>query len=227
MLVKEFLNKSDIESYKVFMAGYDNIEYQKSFSSWSGKQRPRYTNGLVSTYDMLTELADASVEVVNDFGNFLEEFGSLEVVDEKADNTYNYSGYLDHYLNFTILELENDQVLVSLAVGTGLDPRYGYTKNVLMIFDDEYIFIDTLSQNFGLLDFDVRDGEKTFSASFDAGALSEGGLLSLFDNETMEEIFSDEVLMDPRDLEDIQITVSEMLKSKVSIANVCYYWDAL
>lgn len=227
MLVKEFFNKNEIESFQTFMQNYDSIEYQKSFSSWSGMERPKYTDGLVSTYDLLGELAEASVEVVNDFGNFMKEYGYLEVVSEKGDNTYNYNGYLDRYINFNVLELESDQVLVSLAVGTSLDPRYNYTRNVIMLFDDEYNFIDVLSQNFGLVDFEVKVKEKTFSASFDASALSEYGMLSIVNNETGEEMFYNEVLVDTRDLEDIKVTVEEMLEDKVKIENLCYYWDAL
>lgn len=226
MLVKEFFNKNEVESFQTFMQNYDNIEYQKSFVSWSGMKRPRYVEGLVSAYDLLNELANASVEVVNDFNDFMKEYGSLEVVSEKGDNTYNYNGHLDHYLNFNVLELESDQVMVSLAVGTGLDPRYGYTRNIIMIFDNEYNFMDALSTNFELFSCEARANGKLYEVGFDASATSECGLLSIFESETGEQIFYDEALVDVGDLEDMQSTVSKVLEAKVTIENPCYFWYA-
>ena len=228
MLVRDLFDETEnLESFKTFMKEYGDIEYQASFSSWSGKKNPKRTDGLVSTYDLLEELANASAETADNFDVFLEDYGDLEVVSEKGDNTYNYNGFLDHYINFNVLYLENDQMLVSLAVGTGLDPRYGYTKNVLMVFDDEDSFLYALSTGYSLFSCEARANDKTYEVDFSGSATSECGLLSIFDSETGEQIFCDEVLLDSTDQEDIQTTVEEILESKVAIENLCYYWDAL
>lgn len=228
MLVNEFVNNVETQSYEDFMKNYGDLEYQASWASYSTTKHPRRTNGLISTYDLFDELGLNSEFVVNDVDKFVDEYGDLEILEDHYDNTYNYNGYLDHYVEFHYFELENDQVLVTLSVGLGLDPRSAYTKNVAMIFEDSYDFLETLSTDFQLLDFEFTDlyGKKYYG-SFDAGALSELGYLNITDPKTNENIYYDEAYMDTTDTEDISDVVATSLETdKISIDKINYFWYA-
>ena len=227
MFVREIVNELTTESYEKFMKNYGDLEYQKSFATNTTVKHPLRTNGLISTYDLLNELCGYG-EPVNDVSGFLDEYGNMEVVSDKYDNTYNYNGYLDHYINFSIFDLENDQVLVTLSVGLGLDPRSTYTKNIAMIFENEYDFLEAFSKDFQLLDFEfVAFGGKKFYGSFDAGALSEFGYLSIKDQTTGENVYYDETIMDAGDVDDIKDTVAEILETdEISIDKINYFWYA-
>ena len=190
MLINEIVSENNTQGFNEFMKGFDGLEYQKSFATNTTVKRPLRTNGLISTYDLLNEISEYG-EPVNDISEFLEEYGNLEILSDKYDNTYNYNGYLDHYVIFSVFELESDQVLVTLSVGLGLDPRSFYTKNVALIFENEYDFLEAFAKDYQLLDFEFTafDGKK-FYGSFDAGALSEFGCLDITDQKTGESIYS-------------------------------------
>ena len=226
MFVNEIVNTVDTESFKKFMKNFDGLDYEKSFANNETIKKPLRTNGLVSTYDVLDNLAKYG-EAVNDIPEFLEEYGQMEILEDKYDNSYNYSGYLDRYVDFGMFSLENDQVLVTLAVGFGLDPRGGYTNKVAFIFEDEYSFLEIFESGWQLLEFEFTafNGKK-FYASFDGGALSEYGYLSIIDQETGEEKFYDETVLDSTDKEDIKDTINEIMETEsVEIDKVNYFWE--
>ena len=227
MFVNEIVNTVDTESFEEFMENFGGLEYQKSFATNTTVKHPLRINGLISTYDLLNELKYYG-EPVNDVEEFLSEYGNMEILSDKYDNTYNYNGYLDHYINFSMFDLENDQTLVTLSVCLGLDPRSAYTKNIAMIFESEYDFLEAFAKDCQLLDFEFTafDGKK-FYGSFDAGALSEFGYLSITDQVTGETEYYDETLMDSTDVEDICDTVAEILEvDKISIDKINYFWYA-
>ena len=227
MLVKEIVNTVDAESFSEFMENFGGLEYQKSFATNTTVKHPLRTNGLISTYDLLNELKEYG-EPVNDISEFLDEYGNMEVVSDKYDNTYNYNGYLDNYIDFGMFDLENDQTLVTLSVCLGLDPRSAYTKNVALVFENEYDFLEAFSKDYQLLDFEFTafNGKK-FYGSFDAGALSEFGYLNIEDQATGETEYYDETFMNSTDVEDICDTVAEILEvDKISIDKINYFWYA-
>lgn len=228
MKVNEVVNNVETQGYEEFMKNYGDLEYQANWAGYSTTKHPRHTNGLISTYDLFDELGLHSEFVVNDVDSFDCEYGDLEVLEDHYDNTYNYNGYLDNYVEFHYFELENDQVLVTLSVGLGLDPRSAYTKNVAMIFESEYDFLETFSKDWQLLDFEFTafNGKKLYG-SFDAGALSEFGYLNIKDQSTGESVCYDETIMDSGDVEDICDTVAETLEvDKISIDKINYFWYA-
>lgn len=227
MLVSEIVNKIETQGYEDFMKNYDDLEYQAKWTGFSTTKLPRSTDGLISTYDLLDELGLNSEFVVNDVDSFVDEYGDLEIIQDTYNNTYNYNGYLDRYIEFDIFDLENDQVLVTLSVCLGLDPRSAYTKNVAMIFEDSYDFLEVLSKQFQLLDFEFTANGKNFYGSFDAGALSEFGWLYITDQETNEEFYYDETIMNAGDIDDIKNVVSEIMETdEISINTIKYYWYA-
>lgn len=212
-------------NFKDFMQNYDGLEYEKSFSNNQVVKKPLRSKGLISAYDVLDNLSEYG-EAVNNIEDFLEEYGDLEILQDSYDNSYNYNGYLDRYINFSVFELENDQTLVTLAVGLGLDPRGGYTEKIALVFEDEYDFLESFAGSWQLLDFEFTAfGGKKFYGSFDAGALSEYGYLTITNQETEKEEYYDETVMDATDKEDISNVVSEILETQdVKIDKVNYFW---
>ena len=226
MLVNEIVNKIETQGYEDFMKNYRDLEYQASWAGYSTAKCPKSTDGLISTYDLFDELGLSSEFVVNDVEKFVNEYGNLEIIQDTYDNTYNYNGYLDRYVEFNIFDLENDQVLVTLSVGLGLDPRSAYTKNVAMIFESDYDFLEVFSEQFQLLDFECTVDGKKYYGTFDANALSEYGYLELKD-ENDEIVYDNESTFLTTDLEDMQDTISEILeKDQVVIDTIKYYWYA-
>lgn len=225
MLVKEIVNSENTQGFSEFMENFDGLEYQKSFANNETIKHPRRKNGLVSTYDLLGELTSYG-EPVNGVDDFLDEYGNMEVLEDQYDNTFNYNGYLDHCVNFSMFYLENDQTLVTLSLCLSLDPRGAYTKSVAFIFESESDFMETFSKTFQLLDFEFTANGKRLYGSFDAGALSEYGYLYILDQNN-EEVYYDEAFMDTTDVEDISNVVSELLEiEKVTIDKINYFWYA-
>ena len=227
MLVNEIVNTIDTESFNEFMENFDGLEYQKSFAINTTVKHPLRTNGLISTCDLLNEIGGYG-EPANDVEEFLQEYGNLEIIKDSYDNTYNYAGYLDNYINFSMFDLENDQTLVTLSVCLGLDPRSAYTRSVAVVFESEYDFLEAFSKNFQLLDFEFTAfGGKKFYGSFDAGALSEFGYHDITDQETGESVCYDETIMDAGDVEDIKNSVAEIMEiDEISIDKINYFWYA-
>lgn len=225
MLVNEIMNEIEIQSYEEFMKNYDDLEYEKSFANNETIKHPRHKDGLISTYDLLYELTSYG-DPVNDVEKFISEYGNFEVLRDQYDNTYNYNGYLDNYINFSMFDLENDQTLVTLSVCLSLDPRGAYTKSVALVFENGYDFMETFSKTFQLLDFEFTANGKRLYGSFDAGALSEYGYLYITDQNN-EEVYYDEALMDTTDDEDISNVVAELLEmEKITIDKINYFWYA-
>lgn len=224
LFVKDVME--NLVGFNSFMQNFDGLEYQKSFANFTKTKHPVHRDGLISTFDLFNDLASSS-EPVDDIPEFLEEYGEMEILEEKHDNTYNYTGYLDNYVNFSTYELENDQMLVTLAVGLGLDPRGGYTDSIALVFDDEYTFLECFDETFQLMDFEIKVNGKEYLALFDATALGEFGYLNLNDKETGESVYYNEVLMDATDKDGIIENVAEILDvdaDSVEIDNINYFW---
>lgn len=226
-LVNEIINEQNTESFEEFMQNFDGLEYQKSFATNATVKHPLRTNGLISTYDLLNELTEYG-EPVNDIEEFFQEYGEMKILEDSYDNSYNYNGYLDNYVNFSTFDLENDQTLVTLSVCLGLDPRSAYTRSVAVVFENKYDFLEAFAKDWQLLEFEFTAfGGKKFYGSFDAGALSEFGYLNITDQQTDENIWYDETIMDTTDVEDISDVVAEILEvHKINIDKINYFWYA-
>lgn len=227
MLVNEIVNTVDTESFKEFMQNFDGLEYQKSFANNTTVKHPLRTNGLISTYDLLNEISGYG-EPVNNISEFLKEYGNIEIMEDCYDNTCNYNDYLDNYINFSTFELENDQSLVTLSVCLGLDPRSAYTRSVAIVFESKYAFLEAFAKDWQLLEFEFTAfGGKKFYGSFDARALSEFGYLNITDQQTDENVWYDETIMNTTDVEDISDVVAEILEvHKINIDKINYFWYA-
>lgn len=225
--VEEIISAENTQGFEAFMKDFRNLEYEASFSNNKTIKHDLHRNGLISAYDLFDVLADYS-EPVQDVQGFLDEYGDMEVLEDKYDNTYNYDSPLDNYINFSMFDLENDQTLVTLSVGLGLDPRGGYTKQVAFIFDDEYAFLDAMSTNFTLASFEFTVKGKSYYGGFDANAFSEYGLLSVNDKETDNEVYYDEAFVSVDDVDDLKEAIADALEVEaedVEISNIDYIWE--
>lgn len=96
---------------------------------------------------------------LNDFFNgfenceLLSKSDALSLINENkwnlsiADNTYNYNGFLERDLQFSVFNNdENDTSIAIVAVHVGLDIRAGYSDVFVVSFDDNY------GDNYDLLD---------------------------------------------------------------------------
>lgn len=233
MFNNEIINVSDVistentQGFESFMKDFSGLEYEKSFATNDTIKHDLHRNGLISCYDLFDLMSDYS-EPVQDVQEFLEEYGDLEVLEDKYDNTYNYNGPLDNCINFGVFDLENDQTLVTMSVCLGLDPRSGYTKQVAFIFESEYDFLEAFATNFTLVDFEISVNGQSYYGSFSAEALSECGFLSINDQETDDEVYYDETFASVGDLDDLKEAIADALEvelSDVEIATVNYIWE--
>lgn len=224
MLVNEIIDEKNTENFNTYMRGFDELEYQKSFANFETTKRPLHVDGLISTYDLLNELEEHSSETVFNVERFLREYGDLEIVNEKHDNSYNYCGYLDNYMEFSMFDLETDQTLVTVSVCLGLDPRSGYTNNLAFIYDDEYSFLETLANNYELMEIQFTASGKKYRAMFNGSALSEYGFMDIVDLSNHEIIYDGETILDTRDTDEISETLAEIMETdKIDIDDVDYF----
>lgn len=120
-------------------------------------------NGVALTVDELEE-------IVTDVAKEGYEDSWMETT---SGNTYNYSGYLERDINYTLYENEVlDYSVALIAVHVGLDIRGGYTAAVAFKYDDEYALMEDLASWYyiGGASFKVEGEEYTLSVSATPGA---------------------------------------------------------
>lgn len=84
-------------------------------------------------------------EFVDNLNEFLDIYGDWEVTEsDDGDNTYNHAANIEADINFnqvTIVNPSSDTFdskdLLFMSVNTGIDPRAGYTDNVIAIFNND------------------------------------------------------------------------------------------
>jgi len=132
MLEDDFSNLTDWESL--------HSEMLKSVSPIN------FTGGKSNTLNKDTPYIKLD-DFFNSFENceLLSKSDALLLINENkwtfsiADNTYNYDGYLERNLQFSVFNNdENDTSIAIIAVHIGLDIRAGYSDVFVVSFDDDY-----------------------------------------------------------------------------------------
>lgn len=78
----------------------------------------------------------------------LFEYGYIESdTYDKGDNSYNWMSPVNHDFNFYTFKATDGGIYVLFKVHMYGDVRGNYTDDVLLYFNDEYIFYETLSEN--------------------------------------------------------------------------------
>ena len=159
------------------------LETMQSPINFTGKTAPTLSNNLfgrISLLSFFNELEYAgewlTVDELKDYFNELDNnWKGVSWYEYGADNTYNYSGYLERDLNFIIYENDcTEETLVFFAVHVGIDIRAGYTKYFAMKFDNLYDFQEKLSECFELAFFEYQDSKgETQEISLYGSATSE------------------------------------------------------
>lgn len=145
--MEESFGLSDWETVK------KELETMKSLVNFTGKTAPTLREdlfGRISLLSFFDELEYAgewlTVDELKEYFNELDnDWEGVSWYEYGADNTYNYSGYLERDLNFAVYENDcTDDTLVFFAVHIGLDIRAGYTKYFAMKFDNLFDFQDKI-----------------------------------------------------------------------------------
>lgn len=144
------------------------LETMESPVNFTGKTAPTLSKdlfGRISLLSFFEELeyvgewltVDELKEYFNDLDN---DWEGVSWIENGADNTYNYCGYLERYLNFRIYENDcTDEILVFFAVHIGLDIRAGYTEYFAMTFENQSDFEEKLSERFELAFLEYKDSD--------------------------------------------------------------------
>lgn len=144
------------------------LETMQSPINFTGKTAPTLSKdhfGRISLLRFFNEMEYAgewlTVDELKDYFNELDnDWGGVSWYEYGADNTYNYEGYLERELNFTIYENDcTDEAIVFFAVHIGIDIRAGYTKCFAMKFDNLFDFQEKLSERFELAFLEYKDSD--------------------------------------------------------------------
>ena len=160
--MKESFGLSDWKTVK------KELETMQSPINFTGKTAPTLSEDLFGRISLLIFFNEMeysgewlTVDELKDYFNELDnDWRGVSWYEYGADNTYNYEGYLERDLNFTIYENDcTDEAIVFFAVHIGIDVRAGYTKYFAMKFDNLYDFQEKLSERFELAFFEYKDSD--------------------------------------------------------------------
>lgn len=141
---------------------------------------------------------------------------AYEWTESNADNTYNYSGFLERDVNLiTYTNEDTDEVIVFYAVHVGLDIRGGYTAYFPVLYDWEDGHMYHLTNNFPVAYATFEQAGKEIYVAVDAGAASEWLYVYISDednNEIPQSYDQETVDLDTYDMEDFEESLKEYLK---------------
>lgn len=162
---------------------------------------------------------------VENVDQFIQQYADWEVIydDEMGDNTYNYDSPVEDYINMQRVTIVNPAAhgyeskdIMFLSAGLGLDPRDGYTENVMAVFDND-LGEHYDAESFGFNRYDVMDGEfdyhdRHFDFSASAELASESYFVNLGLNDDSEN-FDDEyeINCDGADQDDLKAALNDLI----------------
>src|SRR5699024_2861535 len=116
------------------------------------------------------EFEEVETEDIEEYFEWLESIGYIaDVYDYKADNSYNWIDHVNNYFYFKIYELlhkggtlvdelhHTGGTLVEMKVHRYGDVRVNYTEKFLLEFDNDYTFLETISENSKLVTIEVDE----------------------------------------------------------------------
>lgn len=122
--------------------------------------------------DMIIEEPPEEVETedIEEYFEWLESIGYIaDVYDYKADNSYNWLAPVSNHFDFKMYELlhtggtlvdelpHTGGTLVEMKVHRYGDVRGNYTETFLLEFDNDYTFLETISENSKLVTIEVDE----------------------------------------------------------------------
>lgn len=178
----------------------EELKTMKSPVNFTGKTSltlKENTFGMVPLLYFMDELENNSEALsVDELKEYLKDTESFEWFENKFDNTYNYSGYLERDINFcTFNNEETYETLVFIAIHVGLDIRAGYTKYFAFKCENDYDFWEVLGQTFDIAYFKYTNlDNKEQLISIEGSAISDD--LSVYLHETGDAYYAYELLTD-------------------------------
>src|SRR5699024_3435013 len=106
------------------------------------------------------EFEEVETEDIGEYLVWLESNGYIaDVYDYKSDNSYNWMTPVSNHLDFKIYDLHNTSggKLVEMKIHRYGDVRGNYTESFLLEFDDDYTFLETISENSKLVTVEVDE----------------------------------------------------------------------
>lgn len=197
------------------MFGYTTIEnLKKEFREMIGKEVGygyfRHTESdveenelTISIFDVLDSLEAFEITEKDIYNSDEEEYEEMDIeeyfekgldegwlVENCADNTYNWNSPISHHINFEIYHnLEEGNYIVRFRVHRGYtDVRVGYTDWVYLECNSDYDFLEALMECGKWIEVEM-DG-KTYYVTIEV--LSDEIRLESYENEEYEEIFGDD-----------------------------------
>ena len=121
----------------------------------------------------------------------LDELHEMEMLKEfQAGNSYNWAGNVSNDFNYYIYEnVENGKILVDFKVHRYGDVRGNYTNSVVLEFDDEYEFLEILSEGRKTVYLKVNDAEYT------AEVMATHDMIEIYNDEGdyITELYADDI----------------------------------
>src|SRR5699024_2087205 len=116
------------------------------------------------------EFEEVETEDIGEYLEWLESIGYIaDVYDYKADNSYNWMAPVSNHFDFKIYDLivtggqlvdelpHTGGTLVEMKVHRYGDVRGNYTETFLLEFDNDYTFLETISENSKLVTIEVDE----------------------------------------------------------------------
>lgn len=162
---------------------------------------------------------------VENVDQFIQQYADWEVTydNELGDNTYNYDSPVEDYINMQTITIVSPDTqsyhskdIMFLSAGLGLDPRGGYTENVMAVFDND-LGEHYDMQSFGFNRYDVMDGTFDYhNHHFNFSASAELANESYFVNLGLDddsENFDDEyeINCDGADQDDLKAALNDLM----------------
>ena len=145
----------------------------------------------------------------------LEELNEvMDGVEWEADNTYNYSGYLERDMNMLTFVNEDTEACVTFyAVHIGLDIRGGYTKYFPIVYNtyEDHLYHLTERFNIASASYEI-DGVK-HEIYVDAEACSEYLDVAVTDQEGNVKDWAEMIDLDMYDREDFEESLRSFIKN--------------
>ena len=134
----------DVVSFNKFVKELEKTVVPESYQNYDKKVKLCQTpKGLITLESIFNRNNFINFgQPVNNLKDFLINYGSWLVVDDKSDNTFNYNEGVESPIEYEKITLQNefnnrhvDVVLFSAC--TALDVRGGYTDSCIIVFDNE------------------------------------------------------------------------------------------
>lgn len=234
----------DVITISQFLKELPTTKGQKSFTDMIGTDPiNKKPHGLI-TLDSIFDPKNCYQEeghpesFVDDINDFLDQYGNWEVTETSGDNTYNYNSPVEDYVNMNQITIVNpdseayeSKDIVLMSAGLSLDPRGGYTDDVIAIFDNDldehYDSQGFLMTRFELIDGSLNHAGHKYNYGIQSTMSNESYFLDLNeDNFNTPDALTDEFEInfdpdDPLDMKNaIQNALNEALDEKHEVTNL-------